>query len=263
MTLHFDLKKPWTDLVESKENLKYLLGIGILLIVLGIIDIVLKVKIFSSIGNLILGGYFVLMINNIIHDKKPILENLGTPVGEERNLALIILKTLGIGIVYGFGLVILGVILFFLFLKVVLLSMPLAITALIICLMPLLVLISLCNLLFAENLKFSDAFNLKKAAISFGIAWKEYLLAFILNILFLIVAIILLVLVAIPLGFIIALLFKSLTLVPNSNEIAKLFGGMFGATIGQIGAIIISYWYLNIVTQAYKYSLSKMNITEN
>lgn len=263
MTLNFDLKKPWTDLAESKPNIKYLILIGLLMIVLGVIDLALKTKTFSSIGNIILGGYFILMINNIIHDKKPILEDLSNSSGSERNLFFIILKIFGIGIVYGLAMITIGIILFLIFLKGLMLDMRISVIALIVFLLPLLILLSLSNLLFAENLKFSDAFNIKKAVKSFSIAWKEYLIAFILNILLVVLAILLLIIIAIPLGIIVALVFKLMTFIPDIILISKFVGGIFGIVIGELGAIIISYWYLNILAQAYKYSLTKMNITVN
>jgi len=115
MEINFGVKKVWNDLLESKESLKYLYWIGGLLLLGGIFDAILKINIFYTLCNLVLGCYFVLMANNIIHDKKPVLENLNNQVGEERNLFLIILKIIGIGIVYGLVITIVGVILFSIF----------------------------------------------------------------------------------------------------------------------------------------------------
>ncbi|MDD3722648.1 MAG: hypothetical protein PHW92_09200 [Lutibacter sp.] len=159
MEINFGPKKVWNDLVESKESLKYLLSIGLVLIVLSIVDVVLKVKIFSSIGSLILGSYFVLMINNIIHDKKPVLEDFSNSKGEERKLSSIVLKCIGIGVVYGFAIFAIGIISFLIFAKVLMLNIPLSISLLIMLLLPLIVLVFFSNLLFAENLNFGDAFN--------------------------------------------------------------------------------------------------------
>lgn len=259
MEIDFSPKKVWNDLAESKESLKYLVTIGIVLIILGIVDVFLKVKIFSAIGSLILGGYFILMVNNIIHDRKQILEDLGHSEDENRSLGLIILKTIGIGIVYGFALIIAGVILFLLFSKILMLNLTQSIIALIIFLLPLIILVSFSNLLFAENLRFGDAFNLRKAINSFKIAWGKYLTIFFLNILLAVLVIIILMLLAFPIGIMITLLLKSYPSLIITKEVSRLSGGIVGSTIGQLGGVIISYWYMNAVAQVYKYSLTKMN----
>lgn len=263
MEINFGPKKVWNDLVESKESLRYLLSIGLLLIVLSILDTVLKVKIFSSIGNLILGSYFVLMINNIIHDKKPVLENLGAQKDEERKLGSIILKNIGIGLVYGLFIGIIGAVLFFVFLKVLMLNITQTITLLVILLLPLVVLLYLANLMFAENLKFSDAFNIKKAIASFKIAWGKYLTIFGINIALVILLFVLLMVILVPICLSLIFMLKGYFIFAVTKETEKLIGGILGSVFGQFGAIIISYWYLNAAAQVYKYSLTKMDITEN
>lgn len=263
MEINFGVKKVWNDLVESKESLKYLLSIGLLLIVLSIIDTVLKVKIFSSIGSLILGSYFVLMINNIIHDKKPILEDLGSSKGEERKLGLVILKTIGIGIVYGLSIGIIGGILFFIFSKLLMLNIAQTITILVILLLPLIVLLYFANLMFAENLRFDDAFNIKKAIASFKIAWGKYLTIFGINIVLAILLFVILMVILAPISMSLIFMLKSYPIVSLSRETGRLISGILGSVFGQVGAVLISYWYMNAAAQVYKYSLSKMNITEN
>lgn len=259
MEINFGPKKVWNDLVESKESLKYFLSIGLLLIVLSIVDVVLKVKIFSSIGSLILGSYFVLMINNIIHDKKPVLENLTNSKGEERKLSSVILKTIGIGIVYGLAIFIIGLISFLIFAKVLMLNIALSISLLITLLLPLVVLVFFSNLLFAENLNFGDAFNIKKAVESFKIAWGKYLTIFCINILLSILFFILLMVILVPISMSIIFMLKSYPAFVITNEISKSIAGILGSAFGQVGVIIISYWYLNASAQVYKYSLTKMS----
>lgn len=263
MEINFGPKKVWNDLVESKESLKYLLSIGLVLIVLSIVDILLKVKIFSSVGSLILGSYFVLMINNIIHDKKPILEDFSNSKGEERTLGSIILKTIGIGFVYSIAICAIGIISFLIFAKVLMLNITLSISLLVILLLPSVILLFFSNLLFAENLRFADAFNIKKAVASFKIAWGKYLTIFCINILLAILLFIILMVVLVPVSMSIMLLLKNYPALVITKEIAKLISGILGSVFGQIGVIFISYWYLNAAAQVYKYSLSKMNITEN
>ena len=255
--------KMWNDLIESKESLKYLLIIGLVLIVLGIIDVFLKVKILSSIGTLFLGGYFILMINNIIHERKPILEDLEKSQSKERGLGTVTLKNMGIGFIFAFCLLTIGIILFLLFVKLVMLNITQAIIVLIIFLLPLIVIVSLCHLLFAENLKFSDAFNIKKAIASFKIAWGKYLMVFGIYILLIVLVFTLLMIILVPLIMSLIMMLKNYPALILTKETTKLIGGILGSSFGEIGGIILSYWYYNAVAQVYKYSLTKMNITEN
>lgn len=259
MEINFGPKKVWNDLVESKESLKYLFWIGMLLVFLSIIDTVFKVKVFASAGSLILGSYFVLMINNIIHDKKPVLEDLSKSEGEERKFGSIILKCIGIGIVYGIAVFAIGIILFLILTKALMLNIPLSITLLIILLLPLIVLIFFSNLLFAENLKFKDAFNIKKAFNAFKVAWSKYLIIFVLNILLAVVLFILLMIILVPISASIIFMLKSYPAFFVTKETGRLISGILGGVFGQVGAILISYWYLNAAAQVYRYSLSKMN----
>lgn len=263
MEINFGPKKVWNDLKESKESLKYLLYIGLLLIVLCIVDVVVKAKIFSSISSLILGSYFVLMINNIIHDKKPILEDFSASKEEKRKFSSIILKSIGIGVVYGLAIFMIGLISFFIFSKALMLNMTLSITLLIILLLPLIILMFLSNFLFAENLNFGDAFNIKRAFESFKIAWGEYLTVFGINILLAILLFILLMVILVPVSMSMIFLLKSYPAFVVTKETANLISGILGAVFGQIGVIIITYWYSNAAAQVYKYSITKMNITED
>lgn len=263
MEINFGPKKVWNDLIESKESLKYFLWIGILTVVLSIVDVVLKAKIFSSIGSLILGSYFVLMSNNIIHDQKPILEDISKPKGEERKLSSIILKYIGIGIVYGLAILLIGIISFLIFTKLLTLNITISISLLAILLLPLVVLVFFSNLLFAENLNFRDAFNIKKAVESFKIAWSKYLTIWGINILLVILFFILLMVILFPIATSSILLLRNYPIFAITKETGRLIGGILGSAFGQVGAIIITYWYMNAAAQVYKYSLSKMNITEN
>lgn len=152
MEINFGIKKVWKDLAESKEGLKYFCWISALFVLASVFDVIIKVKIFSTIINMVLGSYFVLMINNIIHDRKPVLEDLGVKSDEDRNLFLIILQVLGIGIVYGIGLLIIGAVIFAILAGLFKLNVVTSAIIMIILLLPFLIIISFCNLLFAENL---------------------------------------------------------------------------------------------------------------
>lgn len=263
MEINFGPKKVWRDLIESKENLKYLVGIGILLIVLSLVDVIFKVKIFSSLGSLVLYGYLALMANNIIQDKTPILENIGNNNDEKRNLFLVILKGIGIGIVYGLALVVVGIILFLIFSKVLMLNIVQSSIMSLIFLLPMLIIVSMSNLLFAENLNFGDAFNIKRAVESFKFAWGKYLTVWVINILLMFLLFGLLMIIIIPIAVSLIFMLKNYPVLALTKETERLIGGILGSVFGQIVALLISYWYMNAVAQVYKYSLSKMEITEN
>lgn len=263
MEINYGIKKVWKDLVESKESLKYLYLITGLMLLAGVFDAILKVNLFYSLCNLALVGYFVLMVNNIIHDKKPVLENLGAQNGDDRNLFLIILQIIGISFVYALALIIIGLILFAIFAGALKLSIPISATLMIILLLPLLILTSFYNLLFAENLKFSDAFNLKKAYNSLKLGLPKYLAVFGINILLCFGFVLFLIAVAFPFGIGVAMFFKSYPIVSNVKEVSQLIGRIFGSFIGTGFGIMITYWYQNVTAQIYKYTLSKMNITES
>lgn len=263
MEINFGPKKVWNDLVESRENLKYLLSIILLVIIFNIVDVILKTRCFSNVGGVILGSYFVLMINNIIHDKKPILEKLGDFRGRERSLLMIIFKTFCIGLVYGITIGIIGVMLFFIFSKLLMLKLAATITISIILLIPLIILLFFSNLLFAENLKFSDAFNIKKSIASFKIAWSKYVSLFLINILLFIVLFVILMVVLVPLVMSVIYILKDYPALVITKETIKFTSGIIVTPLGAAGGAIIAYWYLNASAQVYKYSLTKMNITED
>lgn len=263
MEVNFGIKKTWNDLIESKGRLNSFIGIGVLLIILSIVDTILKTKVFSSVGNLLLNGYFILMMNNIINNRTPILEDLGTAENDGRNLFLVILKGIGIGIIYGLGLLAIGVMLFLFLSKIFILNTIQSVITAGILLIPFIVLISLCNLLFAENLKFGDAFNIMKAVASFKIAWKKYIAVFCINFVVAILAFLLMFLVILAFGVTITLVLKNYPAVVLTREASRMAGGIFGSLLGEFIAIIISYWYLNAVAQIYRYSLAEMNITES
>lgn len=258
MEINFSPAKIWNDLVESKERLKYLYQIIAILMVLNIFDAILHVKIFGSIGNLFLYAYFTLMANNIIQDRKPILEDLGKSGDDKRNIFLVTLKGIGISLVYGIGLAVLILILFLTFSKVLMLNKMQLITLSIILLLPFMILMSIINLLFAETLNFGDAFNIKKALESFKLAWGKYLAIFGINILLVIVLFVLLMLILMPIGISLVLALKSYPAIALTKELGALIGRILGSIFGTIGAVIIQTWYMNASAQVYKYSLTKM-----
>lgn len=264
MEIDFGVKKVWNDLVESKESLKSLYWLTFLMILTSVFDTVLKVNIFYSIVSMVLGAYFVLMVNNIIHDQKPVLENLSAQKGEGRNIVLVTLQLFGIGIVYGIALGIIGVSLYLIMTKLLMMNAFLALFLLIILLLPVLVLMSFCNLLFAERLEFGDAFNLKRAANSFKIGWKQYLAVFAINIFLVIGIIATLVVIFVPIVLLISLAlndYNFVTVAKNatSKHIADMAGKFIGALIAPVIGVMISYWFHNATGQIYKYTISQMN----
>lgn len=261
MTLNFGLKKTWNDLIESKQRLNYLIGFGVLVVVLSLVDVFLKVKIFSSIGNLILGSYYILMMNNIINNRIPILEDLGNVESKERHLTAVVLKNIGIGLVYSFILVLIGVILFMV-LKSFMLTQAQVLISLFLLFIPVFLLFPFINLLFAENLAFKDAFNIKRAIKSFIFAWKQYLAVYGIYLLAAILAFAVLFGILVPLSISIVFLLKSFPALVITRETGRLIGGIIGTVGGEILSIFLSYWYMNVMAQVYRYSLLKMNLQE-
>lgn len=262
MEINYGAKKVWNDLVESKENLKYFYLISIFVIVLSFADVFFKAKIFSWAGMLLLGGYFALIMNNIINGTKPVLENLSSASGD-RNLFLIILKRIGIDIIYGIILLLFAIPLFILFevlFKFSKSDLWITFTLLLILLSPLLILISFNSLLFAENLKFAEAFNIKRAIESIKKAWGKYLTLFFVYIGVAITLVVCILAIFLILGLIMYFGLKGVTASP---ETAKVIGDIMGSIVGGILGIAVGYWYTNAVSQIYKYSLKKNENTEN
>src|SRR5574344_2107286 len=86
MNVSFNPKYVWKDLAESNFSLISLSIFLILMILCDITDTMLHIKICSCIIDFFTGCYFVLMINNIVKDTKPVLEDLTTKVGIKRYL---------------------------------------------------------------------------------------------------------------------------------------------------------------------------------
>lgn len=259
MEINYGAKKVYNDLIESKENLKYFYGISIVVVVFSAIEVIFKAKILSWVTMLLLNGYFALLMNNIIKDKKPVLENLSSAKGD-RNLFIIILKRIGIDIIYGLVLLLFGVPLFFVLTNLLKINAVNAGIILVILLLPLLILISFYSLLFAENLKFADAFNIGRAVESIKKAWKKYLLLILVYIVLMLALIAVLVAISIPFSLLLFLGIKGINIPLGTMKLAidvisSVAGGVFGIAIG--------YWYANAVAQVYKYSLEKTETTEN
>lgn len=259
MEINYGVKKVWNDLIESKENLKYFYIISVSVIILSAADVFFKVKICSWVTMLILNGYFALIMNNIIKDKKPVLEDLSNASGD-RNLFVIILKRIGIDIIYGLALLLFGVPLFFVLTNLLKLNTVNAGFALVILLLPLLILISFYSLLFAENLKFADAFNIGRVVESIKKAWKKYLLLILVYIGIMIALTAILVVISIPFSLLLFLGIKGIT-IPLGT--LKLIGDIIASAVGGVLGIAIGYWYANAVAQVYKYSIEKTENVEN
>lgn len=268
MTLNFSLRKAWSDLTSNKKNLFGLLLMALLFIMFDFLDLVFKTKTSASYCGVLFSGYLALMANNIIINAEPVLGDILSSTKKGKNIFTAGFKTYGINLIYSLLLLLIGWGFFSLLYKSVIKTLILAILAAILLILPFYIFVSVFgSLLFAENLRFRDGFKLKRAMISFKLAWKEYLVSWGLY-LILIIAILA----------IVAAIVCILNIIASANPIdimghpSKMFvmtslgskGGNFSGTIlGTIGAVIAGYFSTHLSAQAYKYSLTRMNITEN
>lgn len=266
MALNFDLKKTWSDLSIRKEDTKWLLLIILLTTALSIIDIFSNVKIFNLIGSLILSAYFILMMNNIVKGNEYPLSNIINSNDENRNLLLVAVRLLGLGVVYGLGIVLLIGLMFWIFVGLLKLSVIQGLIILMLILLPISPFLPIINMLYAENLNFSDAFNLKKGWKSIKVAYKEYLACFALYFLILIALIASVILVGVAVGTIIAIVCILLKMGNPMNifhDPSKHVSDMISTIIGGVVGGFIAYFYSHIFAQAYKYSLTKIDEIQN
>ena len=258
MEINYSPKKVWNDLIDSKENIRHLIYIALICLVFDIIAESFNLKFLSGVSSMLLGSYFILMINNIIQDKQPILEDLGKNDKPERDLITIIFKVLGIGIIYGLPTGIAAAFLLFFLLKILSINVILASVILFIILIPMIILIGFSNLLFAENLKFKEAFNIKKSILCFKSAWKKYITVFLIYIMVILLVFCLLFVFLLPITFLLDMLLKLNTTANLTTETVKLTGNFLGIIFGTFGQFIVAYWYTNAIAQIYKYSLEKI-----
>lgn len=64
--------------------------------------------------------------------------------------------------------------------------------------------------------------------------------------------------ILVPISMSIIFMLKSYPAFVITKETSKLIAGILGSAFGQVGVIMISYWYLNASAQVYKYTLTKM-----
>lgn len=261
MQLNFSLKKAWTDLFDDRKHTKELLLLWLLLIILYAVGEFTKLSLLPVIAYVLLGGYFVLMSNNIINGREPVLADILSDKTENRNIIAAGLKPIGIGFIYGlvFG-IFWGLISLF-FTKILMFSALKGFVTAVLISLPVLIIVSIfVTLLFSENLKFSDGFNLKRAFISFKYAWREYLVTLCFQLLMNIVAIIVLFIFCLFVGIIIGLITTIFKTAPAlTTSLIKELGQLIGMVVGSLFGLLIGYFYSHLLAQSYKYSLTKMD----
>lgn len=257
MELHFSLKKAWTDLFSNRKYVLELLSLMALMSVLMLVAQFSSLKLLPILGYVIWLGYLLLMCNNIINGKEPVLADIFSNL-KGRNIFAVPLKFMVLGLIYGMFLGILWIITFLIFNNFLSMSSNNALIFSILISIPLLFFISFLGvLLYSENLQIRDGFNLKKGWTSFKYAWKDYLA----TVGFGVVAYILCVLVMVPIIILFALflgfLVKSGIQIPKTT--ISLCSNTLGIVLGNFIGFPLGYFYHHILAQAYKYSLTKMN----
>lgn len=226
MQLNFSIKKAWTDLFSNK---KYVYELFLLMLFFAIIEIIGKVlkieKIVIWLPLIFFGGYLTLIANNIIKGSEPVLENIFSFKKNNRNLILVGLKSAVLTVSYLVIIFILGA-LSILFLNFIKISGNIAFILYFSIIMFLMVFIFILgSLLFSENLRIKDGFNIKRAIASFKLAWGAYILAFFVYFL--------------------------MAIIRETNII-------FICSI----LVPIFYFFNHAIAQIYKYTLSKMDETK-
>lgn len=258
MQLNFSLKKAWTDLFSNKKYVVELALLMLLMIVLELVAAFSSLKLLPILGYLIWTGYVVLMYNNIINNREPVLEDVFANA-KGRNIIASGLKLVGIGLVYGFGLGVFAGLATFILTKVLHFQGNIALLSVVLISLPLVVFMTLFGgLLFAENLKFSDGFNLKKGVGSFKNAWKEYLCAFGFLIIMYLLVCGAIVLIGLLFGTFVGLLIKSGIVIEKT--VLHNCSMAFGSVLGNVFGFPLGYFFSHIIAQCYKYSLTKINV---
>lgn len=223
MQLDFSLKTAWDDLVCNKKYIYELFLLVLFFIVTEVIGKTLKIeKVLIWLPSAFFAGYLTLVANNIIKGSEPVLENIFAFKKSNRNIILVGLKSAVLAVSYLVIIFILGTLatLFFSFINI---SGNIAfILYFSIVMFPAVFIIILGSLLFAESLCVKDGFNIKRAIISFKLAWGNYLLLFVVYFLMLLI-----------------------------RETNMMFVCAF--------LVLIFYFFNYAIAQVYKHSLSKMN----
>lgn len=257
MHFNFSFNKAFSDLFDNKKYAFELLYLIILMIVLNIVASFSQLKLLPTLGYLIWLGYLFLMCNNIINGKEPVLADIFSN-SKGRNIFIVALKFFGLALIYGLLLAVILLILSMLFMALLSVPKNKAIIFSVIVSFPFFLFVSyFSTFLYSENLKFRDGLNLKKALLSFKLAWKDYLAVFAFLIIFYILCIVAAMPIFLVLGVLAAFMMKS-SLHSNYSTISSIsivLGTIWGNSFG----FVLGYFYHNILAQIYKYTLVKIN----
>ncbi|MDD3722649.1 MAG: hypothetical protein PHW92_09205 [Lutibacter sp.] len=261
MQLNFSLKKAWNDLFGKPKYIIQLLIVTVICIILELLGTVYSIKGPKFLSSIVITGYTCLIAYNIINSKEEVLENIFNNSETGKFILLVGLKAALIDAIYLVLLFLPPV--FYLGLYFGFKHFPAELSTIIVMLIlsPLLFYVTIFpTITFAEEFKFIDGFNFVKAFRTLKIAWKDYLLCFLIMSAILFGLFIL--------GFISYNLFilsqnKSL----NINSILSYFSHINWSFISiklpqnilffNFGGVISSYFGTHIVAQVYKYTLNK------
>lgn len=181
MQLKFSFKKAWDDLFSKPKYIVQLLIVTVICIILELLGTVYSIKGPKFLASIVLIGYTCLINYNIINSKERVLENIFNNSDTDKFILLVGLKATLIDAIY-FALLFLPPI-FYLAVYLGFNHVPPELSAIIVMLIlsPLLFYVSIFpTITFSENLKFLDGFNLGKAFRTIKMAWKDYILCFLI-----------------------------------------------------------------------------------
>ena len=260
MQLNFSLKKDWDDLFSTNKYIWQLLAVTVVFMIIELAGDIFQIKGPKFLATIILSGYTSLIAYNIINDKERVLENIFNIPETNKFILLVGLKAALIDAIY---MIVPLVPAFYLGVYFGFSHFPkeASIITLLIIISPILFYITVFpTLVFAENLKFIDGFNFKKAFRALKLAWKDYLLGF-------------LIMLVIFFGlFIIGFIIYNLFILNHNkkldfNSILFYFSHInwefFSKKLPQnslfssLGCVISSYFGTHIVAQVYKNTSNK------
>lgn len=258
MALNFSLKRAWDDLFSSPKYVFQLLIVTAVCMVLELIGNINPIRGPQFLASIIILGYLAMFSHNIIQSKEKVLENIFNNRETNKFILLVGLKGALIETIYAPLIFIPLVYLGFLFIWAHL-SKEIILILIFIILSPLFFYLMIFpSLVFSEKLRFIDGFNLKRAFKALKLAWKDYLLCFLImfGIYFAIFII----------GFIIFSLFvlsqnKGLSLDSISSYLLQIKWASFSNKIPQnslmesLGGAISAYFATHISAQVYRNTL--------
>lgn len=263
MSLNFSLKQAWNDLFSKPKYIVELLIITAVCIILELLGTVYPIKGPRFLSSIVLGGYTCLIAYNIINSKEYVLENIFNNSDLSKFIFLVGLKAALIDAIYFVFLLLPPI--FYLGIYFAFKHFPVELTTIIVMLIltPILFYVSIFpTIVFSQKLKFIDGFNFVKMFRTLKLAWKDYLVCF-------------LVMLAILFGlFILGFLLYNLFILSqnkslNINSILSYFSHMnwsflniklpHNALFLAFGGVISSYFGTHIVAQVYKYTIDKQS----